>query len=426
MIARALQHAALILSLLYAVGAGAQDSTYVHEVLTTLCSDILAGRGYVEDGDSEAAFFIEKQFKELDLKSWDFNYYQTFFVEVNTFPGKMELKLDGHRLTPGRDYLISPDAPSVSGTFPVTRLDRLPAMAPSGRVIDSTLSLKGAVLMPDSLLGKLPRPLHHEMLKGLKRAGARMVIRSADSKLTWHVSPDQAPLAEFIIPDSLVPQLLEKVSVQADAKLVRRHRTQNVLAYVPGTSESDSTFVFTAHYDHLGKMGKEAIFRGANDNASGVTMLLALARHFSLPENAPRHNIAFIAFAAEELGLLGSFHYVTDPVFPLKDIVFLFNLDLAGTGEEGIKVVNATVFPRQFERLTAINSALNLLPKVEPRGKAAISDHHPFTEAGVPCFYAYTLGGSPAYHDVNDIPEGLSLAGFKGYFRLLVEFVNGF
>ena len=423
---RDLRHLLSLILLLLAHPMLAQDSAYVQMLLSELCNDLLAGRGYVDDGDGEAAFFIEKQFKELNLKAWDYNFYQTFFVQVNSFPGKMEMKVDDRALQPGHEFLIAPDAPSVQGDFEVMRLDRLPAMAPSGRVIDTTLHLKGAVIIADSLVRQLPRPMRHELLKGLKKSGADLLVRSTDQKLTWHVSPDQTVMAEFTVPDSIIGTLPKRIRVNAEARLLKKHRTQNVMAYIPGTSERDSTIVFTAHYDHLGKMGQNAIFRGAHDNASGVTMLLALAKHLSMPENAPRHNIAFIAFAAEELGLMGSTYFVHNPVFPLTDIVFLVNLDIVGTGDEGIKVVNATEFPDRFDRLVTLNTHMQLLPGVHPRGKAAISDHHPFTEAGVRCFYTYTLGGSAAYHDLNDRPEGLSLAGFKGLFRLLVEFANTF
>lgn len=404
----------------------AQDTAYANHILTTLCSDILAGRGYVEHGDNEAAYFIEQQFKDLDLRPWDYNYYQTFLVSVNTFPEEMELDLDGQKLVPGIDYLIGADAPSIKGEWPITYLERLPAIAPSGRVIDSTLSLSGSVVLPDSLVRKLPRPIRDELLKGLKRSGAKLLIRSTDAKLTWGVSDRQATFPEFIVRDTFMLSKPQSIKVNAEAKFLKKHRTQNVLAYIPGTNGTDSTIVFTAHYDHLGKMGSRTTFRGANDNASGITMLLSLAKYFSDPEHAPDYNIAFISFAAEELGLLGSFHYVEQPVFPLEDIAFLFNLDIVGTGDEGIKVVNGTVFEEPYQRLLKLNADGQYLPEVSPRGKASISDHHPFTERGVPCFYIYTLGGSPAYHDPNDRPEGLSLTGFKGLFNLLVEFTESY
>ncbi len=417
-------------SLVFVVFSGAaaqaQDMDYAREVLSMLCSDQLAGRGYVDDGDSEAAFYIEQQFKQHGLKSWDYNYYQTFFISANSFPGKMSAQVDGRPLVPGTDFLVAPDAPSVKGEWPITYLERLPSIAPSGRVIDTSLALTGAVVMPDSLVRTLPRPIRSELLKGLRRAGAQVLLRSSDSKLTWHVSGQQAELPEFTVRDTFLSHRPERFSAQVETKLLKKHRTQNVLAYVQGSGKSDSTIVFTAHYDHLGKMGSATTFRGANDNASGVTMLLTLAHHLAQPDHQPRHNIAFMAFAAEEMGLLGSSHYVENPVFPLEDIVFLVNLDILGTGEEGIKVVNATLFKERFEALVAINAEHGLLPKVEPRGKASNSDHHPFTERGVPCLYMYTLGGSTAYHDPNDRPEALSLAGFPGIFRLLVNFTELF
>ena len=206
----------------------------------------------------------------------------------------------------------------------------------------------------------------------------------------------------------------------------KKHRTKNVLAYVEGSDHPERFIVFTAHYDHLGKMGSETVFRGANDNASGVSMLLNLAQHYSIPEHQPAYSIAFIAFAAEEPGLTGSYNYVNDPVFPLDDIEFLINLDILGTGGEGITVVNGSVHSDQFKQLTDINDREEYLVEVKKRGKAAISDHHPFTEVGVPCFYIYTMGGIKAYHDVNDLPETLPLTEFADVFRLLTDFVATF
>jgi aminopeptidase YwaD len=413
--------------LLLAIGhLYAQDMDYAREVLAELCSDEMAGRGYVDDGDNSAAFYIESQFKEMELKSWDYNFYQSFTFAVNTFPGVMELGLDNQPLAPGRDFIVASDAPSIKGTYPIHYLNQLPKLAPSGRLLDTAFVYDGALVVPDSLVRGLPASMRSALLQGFRKAGAKVLLRATDKKLTWHVSTHQAAIFEATVHDSLFVLSPKTLQLAIESKMVPKHRTQNVLAYMPGTTDTDSTIVFTAHYDHLGKMGKEAIFRGANDNASGVTMLLSLAKHFSLPENASKFNIAFIAFAGEEVGLLGSSHYVEQPVFPLENIRFLINLDIVGTGEEGVKVVNGAVHIPEFDRLLALNASSNYLPAIQPRGKAAISDHYPFSEKGVPCFYFYTLGGSPAYHDVNDRPEGLSLAGFEGLFKLLVDFTHTF
>jgi len=419
-----MKYAFLVCFLILSQLSVAQDVEYARQVLEDLCADDLAGRGYVEDGDNAAAYYIEQELKANDLRAWDFNYYQTFNMPVNTFPGKVELSVDGKLLVAGKDFLVAADAPSIRGKYDLMYVDKLPRIAPSGRVVDSTASYKGIVVLADSLMAKLPPSIRMALLKGFKKAGAKGIIRLSDIKLTWTVSKQQAPLAQFIVSREAWNSNATFVEVDVKADFEKKHRTQNVLAFVEGSQEPDKYVVFTAHYDHLGKMGKEVIFRGANDNASGVAMLLNLAKHYSIPENQPRTSMAFIAFAAEEPGLEGSMHYVQNPIFPLADIEFLINLDILGTGGEGITVVNGAVHTTEFEALKGINEQKGYLKEVKKRGKAAISDHYPFSEAGVPCFYVYTMGGIQAYHDVHDVPETLPLTEFKDLFQLLTDFVG--
>ena len=100
----------------------------------------------------------------------------------------------------------------------------------------------------------------------------------------------------------------------------------------------------------------------------------------------------------------------------------MVNLDLEGTGIDGITVVNATVYPKEFVMLRQINEKYKLLAKVNSRGKAANSDHYLFTEKGVPAFYMYTLGGIQAYHDIYDISATLPLTEYENLFKLLTTF----
>jgi hypothetical protein len=414
----------ILFLLLTASVAQAQDMEYAREVLNELCSDEYAGRGYVEDGDNAAAYYIEQEFKNHDLFAWDYNYYQTFSFSVNTFPENVELAVDGERLEPGKDFLVEADSPKLKGKFELTYLEELPKIAPSGRMLDSTASYDGVVVIADSLIAQLPPPIRMSLLRGMKKAGAKGLIRLTDTKLTWSVSKQQAPLAQLTVKREAWKAEAKEVEVEVKPDFEKRHRAQNVIAFVEGSKHPDKFIVFTAHYDHLGKMGKDVIFRGANDNASGTTMLLNLARHYSQPENTPSYSIAFIAFAGEEIGLEGSSHYVQNPLFPLNDIKFLINLDILGTGDEGITVVNGAVHTTEFEALKGINEQRGYLNQVKKRGKAAISDHYPFSEAGVPCFYIYTMGGIKAYHDVYDLPETLPLTEFEGVFKLITEFVE--
>jgi Zn-dependent M28 family amino/carboxypeptidase len=167
-------------------------------------------------------------------------------------------------------------------------------------------------------------------------------------------------------------------------------------------------------------MGSKTIFPGANDNASGTALLLALAKR--MVEQPLEYTTVFIFFAGEEAGLVGSSFYVSQPVYPLSNIRFLLNLDLMGNGEEGITVVNATVFENEFKLLQEINNKGKLLVAINSRGKAQNSDHYYFTEKGVPSFFWYTLGKRKAYHDVNDIAETVPLYEANDLLQLALAF----
>jgi Zn-dependent M28 family amino/carboxypeptidase len=167
-------------------------------------------------------------------------------------------------------------------------------------------------------------------------------------------------------------------------------------------------------------MGSDVYFPGANDNSSGVALLLTLAKYFSSQPH--KYSVAFIATSAEEMGMLGSGHFVENPMFDLGSIVFLVNFDLAGTGEDGIKVVNGSIYKDKFDLLKNLNLEKNYVRSVQIRGPACNSDHCMFHEKGVPCFYIYTLGGIQAYHDIYDKPETLPLTSFENYSRLMIDF----
>jgi Zn-dependent M28 family amino/carboxypeptidase len=194
------------------------------------------------------------------------------------------------------------------------------------------------------------------------------------------------------------------------------------MGMVPGTAAPDSFLVLCAHYDHLGSLGRGIWFPGANDNAAGVALLLEFARYIA--KNPLRHSVLFVAFSGEEAGLLGSSFMSENSPVPLSSIRFLFNLDLLGFGEQGATVVNASLHPKEFALLTKLNEACQCLPQLKSRGKAANSDHYPFSEKGVPAFFMYLMGGPGYYHDVSDQASTLSLKGLRGSFRLIIEFLK--
>ena len=414
------------LLLLSSQGLHSQTLPYAREVVKILTSEKFAGRGYVDDGDKTAAGYIAGQFDSLGLKKLGNSFFQEFSISVNTFPEPITLKAGDQILEAGSDFHIFPGSPSVSGSFGTVFLSN-EEILDQEKLLSKLRSAVGKFVVVDSLhrasFSKEQLEIIDQMYGFLRyhpNNPAAGTLFLSNEKLTWNGAQMQFPKSSFtVIADSLSNDF-DRVEVGLTARFYQNYTTQNVLGYFEG-SESDSIIVITAHYDHFGKMG-DALFPGANDNASGTAMMLSLARYFS--EHPPEYKTVFIAFGAEELGMLGSKYFVENPPFALSEIKFLLNFDLAGTGDEGIQVVNGSVHRKQFDLLTSINEAEELLPQVKIRGSACNSDHCFFSEQGVPGFYIYTLGGIRAYHDVYDRYETLPFTEFEDYYRLIVQFLE--
>lgn len=363
----------------------AQDSAYARKIINTLCSKRFAGRGYVNNGLDVAAKFIVGELKRYKAEPlFNTGYFQWFDINVNTFPRKMSVKINGKSLKPGIDFIVSDESKGLKGKFSLEKKDSV------------------------TYIGNNKERILALMLK---------------RKLTFSVSTNVAEYCSVELLNNNNYKDIKTAEVNIENKLLTKYICKNICAYINGTALSNDTVIMlTAHYDHLGMMGSKTYFPGANDNASGVSMLLDLVKHYS--KHPPKYKTVFVFFAGEEAGLLGSKYFTEHSVFELSKIKFLINLDLLGTGDEGITVVNATEFKTRFDELKQINSDKNYLPLVKPRGKAQNSDHYWFTEKGVPSFFIYTMGGIKAYHDVYDRPETLPLTKYKEVFKLLVDFIT--
>jgi VanZ family protein len=430
-------------SLFFAPSARAQapDLGRARRTIEVLASPTLYGRGYVRSGEFKAAAYLRGRLQQLGLQPLAPDFMQPFTLDVNTFPGKMELRLTSaaqssrpQTLTPGVDFIASPESPRVAA--------QACALIPA----DTTALTDGSAKAHELLAGYLDSKPNQVLVLSQRAESQLTAATNADLLAHW----EKMYRARLVLVNKLTASLAEQqgrqphlevlaskwpaiqpnnaarftATLQLDAELKRNYQTQNLAAIVRGRTQPDSFLVVSAHYDHLGMMGKDTYFPGANDNASGVALLLELAAYYAQPANQPAYSVVFLLFGAEEAGLVGSRYFVAHPLVPLPRIKFLINLDLLGTGEEGATVVNGKVYEPAYRRLTALNDAQHYLPRLTARGRAANSDHFPFSEAGVPAFFLYTRGGSQAYHDVHDQPAALSLAGFAGAFGLVRDFLN--
>lgn len=420
-----------ILALLFfsvlTISTQAQVVDYAKEVVNTLASDEFKGRGYVENGDKIAADYIRAEFKRFGLNSYSKNYYQEFETPVNTFPKKISLTINGKELEAGSDYLVDPGSPSFKGSHDVISLTADELLS-NEKFVDKLRVSSGQFLLVEpydkTKYSSKENEQINQVINFLKyhpQNPSKGTIILTSDKLTWSGSTRMNSKPTLIIRADSVEKPIKTIKLNLESNFVEKYKTQNVIGFIEG-SNTDSTIVFMAHYDHLGKLGPDATFNGANDNASGTAMLLSLAKHYS--ENKPTYNTVFIAFGAEELGLIGSKYFMENPLFNLSSIKFFLNFDLAGTGDDGIQVVNGSVYKSQFDSLSAINQSNDLLPQVKIRGAACNSDHCMFDQKEVPGFYIYTLGGIKAYHDIYDRPETLPLTEFEDYFKLITEFIR--
>ena len=195
---------------------------------------------------------------------------------------------------------------------------------------------------------------------------------------------------------------------------------RNVLAVIEGQGPlAEETVILGAHYDHVGMGGSgsmapwtRAIHNGADDNASGIVALLEVARQIKSHSEAPQRRIVFIAFSAEEIGLLGSQHYVRDPRYPLNKTVAMLNLDMVGRlGDQALTIQGldtAEEFPDWMEQIA---TRTQLQFKNKPGG-AGPSDHAPFFEKEIPVMHFFS-GLHRDYHRPTDDVDKIDIEGLE-------------
>ncbi len=205
---------------------------------------------------------------------------------------------------------------------------------------------------------------------------------------------------------------------------------RNVLASIePNGAMPEKTIIVGAHYDHLGRDGwgslavgaDGAIHNGADDNASGTAIIMEVARQLATKRDQLKSRVLFIAFTAEELGLLGSKHYIRDPAVPLKETVAMVNLDMVGRLREELTVYGVG---------TAQEWNSILLPSTEKQGLNVTgrssgygpSDHAVFYERGIPVLHFFT-GFHPQYHRPADDSHLLNIEGMRKISRCVTDIV---
>lgn len=394
-----------------------QDKQYALSCVETLASAKFHGRGFAQGGDKVASKFIEKELKEWNTKPFNDSYFQYFKFDINTF-SKTQVNTNKKNLKLGDDYLVFAGSSSAKGTFKL--------YFPKHFSIEqfSKEDHKNELFILDTIHYKSEDLIknYREIIKTAAKNNSAGIVEITSRKLIQTQRTYEFGFPFIQIKQEAWDTTTQSLQLNIKNKLKEQYQSQNVIGYIEG--EIDSFIVFGAHYDHLGMVGKKTYFPGANDNASGVATVLSLAKYYHDKGIKPKYNIAFFLFSAEEAGLIGSLYYTKHPLFPLEKIKFLFNLDMVGTGIEGLSVVNGKENPKASELLIELNDEHNYFDDIRIGKGSANSDHHFFDVNGVPTVFLFTRGGPQFYHDIYDRSQTLEMNKVEELIQLLTQFVN--
>lgn len=205
----------------------------------------------------------------------------------------------------------------------------------------------------------------------------------------------------------------------------------NLVGYVEGTDPKlkDEYIVIGAHYDHLGyKVHQEndtIIYNGADDNASGTAGLIELAHYFSNPDNKIKRSIIFIAFDAEESGLIGSTKFVENPPVPLQNIKTMFSLDMIGmlSKNNGLDLKGLDFLDKGHEIFQEAVEGKGIKLRNTKKEIERQTDTAPFGDVGIPSVHVFTGLESP-YHEPNDTYDLLDYEGMAKIVEILSQSIK--
>ncbi len=455
-----------------AVSTTAITSSEMKEHVKYLASDELEGRGAGSRGAQLAREYIATLFEEWGLRPMgeDGSYFQRF-----TFFGRLKLGKDNElvlklpngekrEFAPEKDFL--PLSLSANGevegelvfagygiSAPEKGYDDYASVDAFGKIV---LALRGmpandpkfaqeatfpsklrvarekgakAVIFasgPSSPFDDEPVPFWNE--PAMRDSGILgLTVKRTFAEALFHLEAVQRQIDETKKPFSFT---LDRVKVRLKVNLEReRLEDANVIGLIEGSDPKlkDEVVVVGAHYDHVGvtvnRDGQRQIFNGADDNASGTSGLLELAQYFAANRDRVKRSILFIAFGAEEIGLIGSRHFVDNPTVPLERIVAMVNMDMIGRlRNDALFILGISSSPDWKGVVNEVNSRFNFTLR-ESSGVFGASDHFAFYNKGIPVLFFFT-GMHENYHRPSDDWETLNYEGMEKIVKMVAEVVE--
>ena len=371
----------------------------------------------------------EGRWKVVEGKEKYLPYLQHFQFPMNVMRGAMSLSVDGVAYAPTFDFTVKEFSPTCHGFFKVTYLDEeayrregFMEHLSSGIyrdhfvVIDWNRYLE--TVQPD------PFDKYKPWLTELENIGG-IILRQEEQFPYFKARTYYQGNCPVLFVNKSFPDGAREIELHLDAEMLPTRDAHNVVAWLPGTDPScDTYYTIFGHYDHLGYMGADQVFPGANDNGSGAAMVVTLAKYFS--KNRPRHGIQFILLDAEEENLLGSFFYCENPRLPLDKIEYMIDLDMVADDSDHLATQITPGGEAGLERFRQLNASSKFPPfdfVMEEMNDD--SDHFSFAQKGVPGIYFETIGSIiQYYHTPRDSYQNTRDENFDRLFDLIVRFVE--
>ncbi len=385
-----------------------------------LADDAREGRRAGSAGEQAAAEYVAREFERAGLvpAGDDGGWYQEFEVALEPQPGKCSLTVDG-RPVAGIGTLACSATGRVSAQVSAQPTKGMVALVQhagtDGTALRNALRAAADAGAVAALVGRSPR----ELAQG---AGWQIPFASAPGAVDVPVLT-LAPQDFALLQESCAGGKVVQAAVVAEV-LHPTTVARNVLGLAPGSVADGEILVIGAHFDHLGwggegslAPGERAIHNGADDNASGTAVLMELAELWASGAplaGAGEKSVLFAAWSAEELGLLGSAHWVKNPTVDLARVRANVNLDMVGRVANGAVTMGAAETASGFRpalegtqrNLLGAGLSLQLAVVEGPLPGGGGSDHMSFHQAGIPALFFFS-GLHGDYHKPGDDAEKL-------------------
>lgn len=395
---------------------------YVDRLIKTLSSDEMQGRATFSPGIDKAASFIEAEFKSIGLKPLEGNTFRQSFFQQKLKPLSTKVIIDGKEIE-GANVLVYGNT-----------VEHL--------VFDKSNSDGWLKLDPEKPFMAQIRALSKENKKQLILVDPKFadIFKRIKDYLAGGAEIDEKKANE---PSSALVLVMGEETVATDFKVEVKSKLEklslfNVAGVIPGKSKAKELVVFSGHYDHLGIIknndGQDSIANGADDDASGTTAMIALAKYYKKLNNNER-TLIFVAFTAEEIGGFGAKHF-SQKLNP-DEVVAMFNIEMIGKDSKfGKNTAFITGFDKSdFGKILQKNlegTEFTFHPDPYPQQNLFYrSDNATLAALGVPAHTISTdqIDSDKFYHTVKDEYETLDadniLSTIKGIAKSAISIIKG-